>query len=111
MIRPAGAVAGVLFVPVVEDDIAGEGRIVVVLLPAVQFSEQADETFTAAFCGNDVRQAAADGNGADEGSAPAVGVLHGVVLRQRLVGSAGLLADNADQLSEQQKHKNGENGV
>ena len=28
-----------------------------------------------------------------------------------VLGSAGLLADNADQLSEQQKHKNGENGV
>ena len=86
MVCPAGAVAEPLFVPVVEDDVAGEGRVIVVLLPAAKRSEQANETLTAAFRGNDVRQAAADGNGADKGCAPAVGILHSVVLRQRLVG-------------------------
>ena len=90
VVRPAGGIAQCPHIPVVVDDIAGQGKIAVLFFPAGQFFPKTDLPLTAAFRGNAVRQIGFTGAEADEGGAPVVVVFYLIALGQELMGVVGV---------------------
>ena len=85
MVCPCGAVAGTALVPMVENDITGKWNVAVVLLPGGEGFEEGDVSFTAAFCRQNLRQAALDGYSADKGGTPFILVLNRISTGQGCV--------------------------
>ena len=86
MVRPVGAVTLSFVTGRVEYDVAWKGNVCIVLFPATYGVKQSDLTLTAAFCGDNICEAAFDGCCADKSSTPLVGVLNQITMRKRLVG-------------------------
>ena len=76
--------------PVIENDVTRAWNIGVVFLPASEFLEQLDMLTASALGRDDVGEAAFDGDGADEGAAPRVGVLHLVASGEGRVAVIGV---------------------
>ena len=82
VVGPIGAIACILAAGGIENDVAGQGNVGIILLSAADLIEKADLSLTATFGGDNVRETALDGHGADKRGAPLIGVLNLVTLRQ-----------------------------
>ena len=86
MLRPAGAVQAPGEIPVVEDDVAGQGQVAVVLLPSAQVLKQLDLPGAGALRRDDIRHSGLQSSGGDEGGAPGIVIGDTVILGQGIEG-------------------------
>ena len=87
MIGPAGTVGKEgLLTPGIVDNITGQGKVIIILLPASHLRKQFNLPLAATFRRNNIGFLACNGCGADKDRTPAVGILDGIVLGQRFVG-------------------------